>query len=371
MTYESTPPTMGYGSQYGGETYGTEQYGTEFLYAPLYIANQSPAPGTTDVAGTATVQFDLLQGDNPVLLATVTIYVEGALAYTGSTDTFSAPYNGASSLQVPIAGPPAGFHFEIEKTASWASSGTVSVRAVGQDEALTTLDQTWYFHVEDYAPPTFTANSPTGSGVAKDTTVYFETDDVGGSGVDQTSIDVVIGGASAIASGVIQAGFSGSIAADGSGGYDVTIDKDTDYGSVQTVGVAATAADLDGNSDTLNWSFITEDYLGPQVVPISPLADAGNVPLDSNIVVQLNDETEVVLSSILIYIKSGTDPWELVYEGGGAPDFKPGWDGPQSAITGTATSRTVTIDKTSALVANTETRVLVFAQDAGGRGARL
>lgn len=371
MTYESTPPTMGYGSQYGGETYGTEQYGTEFLYAPLYIANQNPAPGTTDVVGTATVQFDLLQGDNPVLLSSVYIYVEGALAYTGSTDTFSAPYDGGASAQSPIVGPPAGFHFVVEKTASWPSSGTVSVRAVAQDEALTMLDQTWYFHIEDYTPPTFTANSPTGSGAAKDTTVYFETDDTDGAGVDQATIDVTIAGAAAITSGGFQAGFSGTIAADGSGGYDVTINKDTDYGSVETVEVDVAASDLDGNPGTFNWSFITEDYLGPHVVPISPLAGAGNVPVDSNIVVQLNDETEVVLTSILLYIKVGSNPWELAYEGGGAPDFKPGWDGPQSAVTGTSTSRTITLDKTAALASNTETRVLVFAQDAGGRGARL
>ena len=257
MANENREPFFGYGQQYGGPNLGTEKYGEEFLYAPLYIANEDPIPGATGVDAEKHVEFDLLQGDLEILLDSIEIYAEGNLAYQGATDSFVAPYDGASSARTPITGPPAGHHFVIDRGIEWTSVGSIAIRAVAQDigAETTQLTQIWYFQV-------------------------------------------------------------------------------------------------------LNQ--------GPTVTPITPTAGATGAAANSNIVVQLHDADTVVLSTMRVYVKEGSADWELAYEGGGAPDFKPGWDGPASALSGSSTIRTLTIDKTTDLTAGTIIQVWVMAEDPAG-----
>lgn len=254
----SLPPFMGFGQQFGGPNYGTEQFGTEFLYDPLYVANQDPTPGTVDIALTKVLEFDLLEGDLPIVLEDVEIYVEGALAYSGATDTFSAPYNGPSSARTPIVGPPAGHHFDINKSSSWSEGSTVVVRAVGADTG-SPIDQIWYLYI-------------------------------------------------------------------------------------------------------LN--------PGPLVIPISPTAGETAVNPFSNIEMQIQDGGGSVLSSLRVYIRQGSGDWELAYDGS-VPEFKPGWDGPASALTGPDTNRTLVIDSTTSLAPGSVIQVWVFAEDPAGEQARL
>lgn len=248
-------PDFGYGQQYGAE-----QYGTEYLYAPLYIDNQVPAPGTTDVSEDAVLEFDLLEGGLPIDLATVEIYVEGALAYSGATDTFSAPYDGAASARTPITGPPAGHHLAINKSTTWLGGGQISVRVMAQDTGGTQLDQTWYVYAENQ---------------------------------------------------------------------------------------------------------------GPLITPLSPISGETDVATDSTISLQISDSNAIELSSLHVFVKVGAGSWQLAYDGGAAQAFQPGWDGPESAILGTATNRTLVLDRTGDLAPLSVISVWVFARDTTGATERL
>jgi hypothetical protein len=213
-------------------------------------------------------------------------------------------------------------------------------------------------------------NSPTGTGVVKNTPVYFELSDVGGSGIDQASLDVTIGGVAAITAGVFQAPFSGSIVANGSNGFDVTINKATDYGSYATISVVISVDDLEGQHAGFNWSFQIEDYLGPLVAPVSPTAGEPDVPLSANIQLRLQDENEVVLSTVRVYVDQGGG-YELAFDGSVVPQFKPGWDGPLSSLTGPDNNRLIVIDKVGSLPPNTLITVKAIADDPDGNPERL
>jgi hypothetical protein len=114
----------------------------------------------------------------------------------------------------------------------------------------------------DVGPPFVSNRFPTpGSvGVPVDTDVSFTVlDNVGGAGVDQNSIDVTIEGVDAIIDGVFQAGFTGSIVANGNG-FDVTVNPDVDFPGSLTVDVDVFVADLAVPPNTVNdsWDFTTE-----------------------------------------------------------------------------------------------------------------
>jgi hypothetical protein len=339
---------------------------------PPYLQNEDPEDLDTGVLKDKVLTFEVVDDISGVDLTTVMVYVEGNLAYNGSTDTFNAPYDGGSSAHSVVTGPPSGYHFDIQKTSDWDSYSSVSVRVVAEDSAANELDTTYSFTIEDWAGPTFANNSPTGTGVSKSTSVSVDINDVGGVGVDNTTIDVDIDSTNAVIDGVFQAGFSGTIVANGSNGYTVTVDKDTDYDSLDTISVDVYAEDLSANSGTFNWSFEIEDYLGPLVGPTSPTQDQTGVALDSNIEFTLIDESGTVLSTLVIEVDitgTGTS-YETAYTG---EAFQSGWDGPESAIVIPESTKLiqVTIDPVLNLPADTLIYVRVTAQDLFGNDERL
>ena len=334
--------------------------------APV-VQNTNPSDLDTGVlkAKVLTLQVvDLGAALNP---SSVRIYVEGNLAYDGSIDAFVAPYNGGSSAKSAVTN---GFQFDINKTTQWGSFGTVSVQVQASDTFGNTLNTTYSFQIEDYGLPTISNNLPTGTGVLRTSAITFKTEDISESGIDQSTMDVSIGGADAILAGVFQAGWSGTIIANANNGYDVTINKTTDHASYASVTVNVSVDDNSSNNAALNWSFQVEDYLGPLISPTAPTSGQINVATSTNIVVTITDEQAVDLNTVRVLVDDGGG-FVLAYEGGGSPAFKPGWDGAGSALTGGPTSYTVTIDKVSTFVENTAITVKVIADDTAANPERL
>lgn len=224
----------------------------------------------------------------------------------------------------------------------------------------------------DSAPPTFEGESPTGVDAPKATTIYVSIRDVGGSGVDLTTIDATVDGVDAIIAGVPQTGFTSStVLANAFNGYDVTITSDTDYASFADIDVAIFAADIAGNSESTSWSFRIEDYLGVLVVPISPTDGQENINTRANISLELEDEQDIALSSITIEIDlTGTG---LSYVTAFASEaFTSGWDGPASAYNASNPKDVlITIDPILPFPADTEILVRVSANDQAGNPIRM
>lgn len=255
------------------------------------------------------------------------------------------------------------------------ASTIISSALVGTAEPFTELESEflgWRIPPETTAP-VISAMSPTGTGVAKDSPVYFETDDnSGGSGVDSDTLLVSIGGIDAIVGGVFQVGWSGTITSDGTGGFDVTIYKDTDFTSYSTVVVDVYVEDFLANSATENWSFLVKDYLGPLVTPLNPLN--GEVQVLSNVTlsVQLTDEQGIQPGTSLIEINVGDGGgFDVAWEDGGVPEFKAGWDGPASQVISGAGIKTIYIDPVTLFPSFATVSVRVTSEDVDGNPERL
>lgn len=337
---------------------------------PPYVDNEDPAPSAPGVAKEKIIEFDLLDAGDGVDLTTVVITVEGATAYTGATDLFSAPYNDTGSVRTPVVGPPAGHHFAIEKTSDWESVKTIAVRVVAEDVNGSPLDVTWDFDIEDWDAPDLFNASPTGSGVSKTAPVSFDLHD--DTGVNQATLDVTIEGGAVITGGVFQGSWTGSIVANGFNGFDVSINAPAaNWDSYGAIAVIIGVDDNDANHADFNWSFNVEDYVGPHIIPVSPTAGELEVGNTTHITIRFQDENEVVLATMKVYVDIGGAGFELAYEGGGSPDFKSGWDGASSALTGPSNNRLLVIDRVGLMPNNEVITVWVFAQDPDGNLERL
>ena len=138
----------------------------------------------------------------------------------------------------------------------------------------------------DITNPTISAQGPANSatGVAISTNIYLETDDTD-LGINSSTLNVTIEGSSAIVNGSCQTGYSCTIASDGSGGYDVTINPDSNFNYAQEVNVSTSVSDLSGNNSTSSfWFFTIElDNIDPTITSQSPSGDSTDVSVDSNI----------------------------------------------------------------------------------------
>jgi hypothetical protein len=338
-----------------------------------YLANQDPAPLETVVDKDVELEFDLLDAEDAIVLTSVQIWIEGVLAYDGSTDTFQAPYNGTNSARTAIIN---GHHFVFEKTSDYTSYKNISVRVYAEDNAGPppfVLDETYTFRIEDYVNPVVDTESPTGIDINEQALVSFSCKDVGGSGVVQATIQVTMDALPAIVNGIFQTGYDGpssSITANGFNGYDVVIDRIADHPSTQSVGVDVSCQDAEGNTGTLNWSFTVRDWEGPLVTPVDPLSGETNVDILDNIELTIQDDTSVDLTTVQVEIDPGTG-YELAFKYSDVPQFKPGWNGPGSSVSTVAGVTTIIIDNETQFDVGTTVRVRVTAKDPYGNPARL
>jgi len=138
------------GTGYGKGGWGESKWGTGVDEGPSpAIVNPVPAPDSVSQPSNIVIRFDFLDcADIPlgIDITTVLIYVDGGIAYTGATDTFSAPYNGVYSSITPV---PGGFSFEIDKNVEFLDGAIVSVRVVGDDLSANSIDETYTFQIFD------------------------------------------------------------------------------------------------------------------------------------------------------------------------------------------------------------------------------
>lgn len=343
---------------------------------PPYLTNLDPLSGAGQVSKTKLVKFDINDDGLGVELTLVKVFVNGALAYNGATNTFIAPYNGASSL-VDFTGSPAVLKFTINRTSDWPSYTDISIRVIAGDKTpiANYLDTTYSFKIEDYEVPILLFPFPTGTGVSKSTNIGFTLADVAGSGVDAATINVLVNGSPAIVDGAFQTGYDGPgsqiIANVPQNGFDVTIDRTTDYTTYGLVVVGVTFDDNEGRQGSYNWNFRVEDYLGPLVSPVAPLNGEEGVSLSQSIQVQISDEQDIQSGTTLIEIDVGGGGFQVAYEDGGSPEFKPGWNGPASQVVSGAGVKNITIDPVATFPFATVVTVRVTSLDVEGNPERL
>lgn len=342
---------------------------------PPYLSQRDPAPDDVDVENNVQIKVDVLDPDTGINLSSVRIWVNGVLAYDGSSDSFMGIYGVPASTRTPLA---TGHRFNIARSTLYGSYELVTVRVYAEDNYPNILDETYYFRVLDYAAPIIDSISPTGTGQPKTVNVSFSVKDLGETGVDLNSIYVTIAGQPALANATFYPAFTGpesSITPNLYDGYDVVIDKTDFYDTYQDVDVHVEARDHKGNIAFRNWSFKIEDYLGPAVHPIDPAADEADVAIWTNIKMQVTDAMNIVNATFKVYVDRGDGSWQLAFERAGSPMFKPGYAGPGSQLVdlapGENRSYELTIDPEEDFDYAVTIAVDVQAFDTNGNPARI
>ena len=171
-----------------------------------------------------------------------------------------------------------GYNVTLYHDVAFPARETVSIDLVAQDAYGTIGTKTYSFSTSsDYdPPPTFDNLSPAAgdTNLTTSSTVYFEFNDSFSSGsdlvsgADLSSLFVTVDGTTVIDSGVIQAGYSGSIVANGYDGFSVTFSKDSGWGQASTLDIEIQGRDLNGTLNSLSYKLKLGD--GPVVINESP-----------------------------------------------------------------------------------------------------
>lgn len=273
---------------------------------PPYIDDQYPAAAPPWVPNppSTNVQVDIHDADDGVNLSTVRVYIEGALAYRGDTDSFVAPYNGPSSARITQ---PLGYRITIDPTAPFASYQVVDVRVYAEDLAVITniLDTLYQFRIADTSIPYLDNVVPASSDtdVARNTNITLEILD-DDSDVDEASVVITVAGVIAWQSQTAQPGFAVT-ATHLPTGWRYVINPNTDFTSWQTVIVEVYATDFEAPPNVLDTSyqFRTMDVDAPYLANEDPTPGQLNVHPFTNVQLDvLDDGAGVKANSVVLYV---------------------------------------------------------------------
>lgn len=273
---------------------------------PPYIDDQYPAAAPPWVPNppSTNVQVDIHDADEGVNLSTVRVYIEGALAYRGDTDSFLAPYNGPSSARITQ---PLGYRITIDPTSPFTSYQVVDVRVYAEDLAVipNILDTLYQFRIADTSVPHLDNVVPAegDTDVARNTNITLEILD-SDSDVDEASVVITVAGVVAWQSQTAQPGFVVT-ATHLPTGWRYVINPDTDFASWQTVTVEVYATDFESPPNVLDTSyqFRTVDVEAPYIDNEDPAPGQLNVHPFANIQMDVLDAgSGVKANSVKLYV---------------------------------------------------------------------
>ena len=109
-----------------------------------YIVNQYPEVNETGVSVNSLIYFDIIDINSDIRQDTLYVYIKEQIAYDGSSDNFSASFNGSSSaISAITVGIYDGYHIVLDSTEDL--SNVVTIRVICEDILGNSLDQKWAF----------------------------------------------------------------------------------------------------------------------------------------------------------------------------------------------------------------------------------
>lgn len=161
----------------------------------------------------------------------------------------------------------------------------------------------------DTVNPTVTPINPVANetGVSTNVTMKIEIED-DSSGTANVPLYVIVNGVVAVTNTYIPSPFSGTVVANGSLGWTITINPDFPFSNFQVVNMLVITEDLSGNNTNFNYQFTTggPDSTPPTISLISPSDSAADVAANSAVILRVEDNSSIISNSIVIHIEGST-----------------------------------------------------------------
>ncbi|MBU1167269.1 chitobiase/beta-hexosaminidase C-terminal domain-containing protein [Patescibacteria group bacterium] len=263
---------------------------------PPIFANKNPADGETDVFNEAIVYYEI-QSTTQVDLGTIETVIAGATAVSSG-----GCQAGFSCIFTPNG---TGYDVYISKSTPYSYEEVVVVEASASNGV--SGSDTWGFIIGDEpVTPTFSAQFPAdgATGVARNANVTFEAD-APTSGINLNTLQVSIASSNAVVDGSCQSGYSCTFTEDGSLGYDVTVNPETDFSYGASVAVQATVESNDAVSTTSNWSFTVMQDASSDSATINPPSKTSEDSIQVTITPDDGDSSDI---DEIRYTSDGTNP---------------------------------------------------------------
>jgi hypothetical protein len=210
--------------------------------------------------------------------------------------------------------------------------GTVEIPTDGDgkikwydSESTNSCKLTLIGYVEGPNAPTISGEAPTGASEAPNVNVSFDSADIDGdvsaSGIDLELLDPDGVTTDVIIAGAWQAGYNGTISANGSGSYDIDVTTHPLF-KVGVWQATATVTDDSGLSDSSTWSWTVDASGAIRIVREEPSGSTAGMP--DRIYLEILDDWGVDISSIGFSAISVTGKTLTGIDGGA---FQSGWSG--------------------------------------------
>ena len=260
-----------------------------------YLNSYSPAQSATDVAINQNVTFRIHDDECGVDLSTLSVTVKGVEYTQSGGNTFSA--SGSASNYLITVNPASNFTY----------GETVNVIVDGDDVYGVSMSTVNYSFdvIDDTTAPAVSNRNPAASAtdVSIGSNVAFNITDAV-SGVDLSSVSVVVDGVTYTQSGPNTFGYSGN-----SSNYAITVNPASNFDYNEVINVSIDADDLNSNTmSTINYSFTVEDdSTPPSISSRNPAASATDVSIGSNVTFTISDgKSGVDLSTLSVDVDGVT-----------------------------------------------------------------
>ena len=255
---------------------------------PPAISDAFPAPSSSNASHATSISFKVTDVGAGVDLTSVDVTVSSIPAIVNGS--FGPGFSGTIS---PITD---GYSITITPDSDIGYGKSVVVDVYAQDLAgiFNFISSSWSFstevdstppHLDNFLPAVDALNVATSSSVSVDITDPE-------SGIDSSTIDLIISGVTAISGGEIQPGFLGSIAGIPDG-YTLTVTPAAPFDPYSIISLSLTVENSIGLVTVFDWSFFTADENAPIINVLSPAPGSIDIPQGASIQFTATDEADV------------------------------------------------------------------------------
>jgi hypothetical protein len=323
---------------------------------PPVFSNFSPSPGSNRVDTNTNIAFEFTDAHSGPDIDSLGMIVDNKIVVKNGL--------GVNDNLVMVSTVDDGYRVEVDLDYPLPEFKNIIVVLDGYDIDPNQTVETYWFSTDDQTEPVLTNEIPLDGSidVTPFTDIIFDIHDYGGSGLDESTVNVQIDDCNAIINGVHQQGWNVSKIQTWVDGYDAkhyVISRNNRYALDSTIRVLVDGYDAYGNFFETDFAFVThEDILPPEIVNLSPEPNEIEVALNKDIEFDIIDGYDIDIDNLYVHV----DNIPAIING----EFQSGFSGPSSGILGTNDGYSVVIDPISHFSYNQQITVTIDGYDLTG-----